>query len=86
MTWSDTYSSIQTGIVNGSVGQTSLGVYTNLRDVVNYFIPYNFGAEFVHLAMSSTSWGKLTADQQKVVQDAAPRSVRKSSTPPSRLS
>lgn len=71
MTWSDTYSSIQTGIVNGSVGQTSLGVYTNLRDVVNYFIPYNFGAEFVHLAMSSTSWGKLTADQQKVVQDAA---------------
>ena len=41
MTWSDTYSSIQTGIVNGSVGQTSLGVYTNLRDVVNYFIPYN---------------------------------------------
>ena len=71
MTWSDTYSSIQTGIVNGSVGQPSLGVYTNLRDVVNYFIPYNFGAEFVHLAMSSTSWGKLTADQQKVVQDAA---------------
>lgn len=71
MTWSDTYSSIQTGIVNGSVGQTALGVYTNLRDVVNYFIPYNFGAEFVHLAMSSASWNKLTADQQKVVQDAA---------------
>ena len=71
MTWSDTYSSIQTGIVNGSVGQTALGVYTNLRDVVNYFIPYNFGAEFVHLAMSSASWDKLTADQQKVVQDAA---------------
>jgi len=71
MTWSDTYSSIQTGIVNGSVGQTALGVYTNLRDVVNYFIPYNFSTEFVHLCMSSKSYNTLTAEQQEAVRSAA---------------
>lgn len=71
MTWSDTYSSIQTGIVNGSVGQTALGVYTNLRDVVNYFIPYNFSAEFVHLCMSAKAWDKLSDEQRTIVQDAA---------------
>lgn len=71
MTWSDTYSSIQTGIVNGSVGQTAMGVYTNLRDVVKYFIPYNFSAEFVHLCMSEKTWNELTPEQQKVVQEAA---------------
>lgn len=71
MTWSDTYSSIQTGIVNGSVGQTALGVYSNLRDVVNYFIPYNFSAEFVHLCMSDKTYQSLTTEQQQAIQDAA---------------
>ncbi len=71
MTWSDVYSSIQTGIVYGSTGQTAQGVHINLRDVVNYYIPYNYGPEQVHLNMSEVTWKKLSAEQQAAVQAAA---------------
>lgn len=69
--WSDTYTSIQTGIVDGCTGQTAVGVYTFVRDIVNYYIPYMYGPDYVHLVISQKTFDSLTAEQQDIITEAA---------------
>lgn len=69
--WSDTYTSIQTGIVDGCAGQTAVGVHANIRDIVNYYIPYMYGPDYVHFVISQKTFDSLTAEQQEIITTAA---------------
>ena len=75
--WSDTYTSIQTGIVDGTTGQTATGVYTFVRDVVNYYIPYMYGPDYVHLVISQKTFNHLSQEQQDIIQNAAETTISK---------
>lgn len=69
--WSDTYTSIQTGIVDGCAGQTAVGVHTFIRDIVKYYIPYMYGPDYVHFVISQKTFDALTPEQQEVITSAA---------------
>ena len=67
--WADTYSSIQTGVCDGSAGQTATGVYTQIRDVVNYFIPYHIVPEVYECLLSPVVYDLCTEEQVQIIKD-----------------
>lgn len=69
--FSEAFTAIQTGIVDGVIGSGAEGYYANFRDVINYYIPANTHFEQWYLYMNMESFEKLPEDLQKVVLDAA---------------
>ncbi len=69
--WTELYTAIQTGVVNGEAANIIFWDYEYFRDVLNYYVhtKHNFMAGL--LAMSQKSWDKLKPEHQKIVQDAA---------------
>lgn len=68
--YSDLYTSLQTGIVDGWFGGTPMANYQDQRDVIKYFIPYNIVPESASFFMSKQVYDRLPEDLQKVVRDA----------------
>ena len=68
--WADVYSSIQTGVCDGSSCQTSSLVYTALRDVINYYMPYQQVPEVVEYTMSKSVYDKVTDEQMEIIKAA----------------
>lgn len=68
--WADVYSSIQTGVCDGSSCQTSSLVYTALRDVIEYYIPYQQVPEVVEYTMSPAVYDKVTDEQMEIIKAA----------------
>jgi TRAP-type C4-dicarboxylate transport system substrate-binding protein len=62
---------MQTGIVEGAIGAGAEGYYSNLRDLVKYYLPVNDHFEMWFLYMNKETFNKLSPNQQKALQDAA---------------
>lgn len=66
MPYIDVYSSLQTGVVDGWIGGTSMINYIVFRDVIKYFTQYNTTFEATQYIMSMKAWNKLSSDDQEM--------------------
>lgn len=69
--FSEAFTAIQTGIVNGAIGSGGEGYYASFRDVTKYYLPVNSHFEIWWLQMSMDTWNKLTEDEKAVIEAAA---------------
>ena len=69
--FSEAFTAVQTGIVDGVVGSGAEGYYANFRDVIKYYLPVNTHFEQWYLYMNMETFSKLPDDLQKVVLDVA---------------
>lgn len=68
--FTDTYSSIQTGVVDGWIGAPAYEHYLSFRDVEDYYYAYNLYAEVLDIMVSKTVWDSFTPEQQTVIEEA----------------
>jgi len=69
--WSEVFTAIQTGVVDGDAANIIYWDYEYFRDTVDY---YNRTKQFFvtgNIAMNMEAWESLSPEHQKVVQDAA---------------
>ncbi len=67
--YSDAYSALQTGLVDGFTGGPAYGIYDGFRDVGQYYYCYDAICENVQILMSSKVFESLTKDQQQIVTE-----------------
>lgn len=74
--YSEAYSSMQTGVVDGGTGNCPEIVYQVFRDVVKHFVTFNMIFEPDDFVMNKELWDSLTPEQQKIIQDAVADEAR----------
>lgn len=67
----DTFTALQTGIVDGVLGFGANGVYANYRDLVKFFIPLRDFAQIWPVMINLELWQKLDDRQKEVLVKAA---------------
>ncbi|MDY3869480.1 MAG: TRAP transporter substrate-binding protein DctP [Pyramidobacter sp.] len=67
----ETFTALQTGIVDGIFGAGAEGYYANFRDVIKYYIPSNTHVEAWPLIINMELWESLSEGDQKIIADAA---------------
>lgn len=68
---SETFTSMQTGVVNGAIGMGAEGYYSNLGDMVKYYLPLNDHFECWYSIINMDKFNSLTANQQEALNTAA---------------
>ncbi len=68
---SDTFTALQTGIVDGVLGFGAVGNYVNYRDLVKYYIPLNDFIQLWPVMINLKLWEGLPEAQKKAVTQAA---------------
>lgn len=68
--YADLYTAMQTGVCNGWIGGTPQLNYSDFRDVIKYYVPYNVFAENIGFFMSQDVYDTLPADLQQIIVDA----------------
>lgn len=69
--FSDAFTAVQTGVVDGVIGSGAEGYYASFRDVTKYYIPSNTHFEVWYLIINKEYFDDLDADQQKMLTDVA---------------
>ena len=69
--FSEAFTAIQTGIVDGAIGSGAEGYWSSFRDLTKYYLPVNDHFEMWYLMMSNDTWRKLSDSEKKIVSDAA---------------
>ena len=65
--YSDLYTALQTGVVEGWYGGAAVHSYQGYRDVLKNYYNFNLFVESYQLVVSKKCWGKLTKAQQDVI-------------------
>jgi len=68
--YSDLYSALQTGVTDGWIGGTPQLNYTDFKDVIKYYVPYNVFAENIGFFMSQEVYDGVPAEYQTMIEDA----------------
>lgn len=68
--YTDTYSSMQTGVIDGWIGAPAYQHYLGYRDVENYYYAYNSLCEVFCVMVSKSTWDTLTPEQQQIMTEA----------------
>lgn len=68
---SDTFTALQTGIVDGVLGFGANGNYVNYRDLIKYYIPMNDFVQLWPVMINLQLWQKLTDKQKEIITRAA---------------
>lgn len=68
--YSDIFSSIQTGVIDGYGGGMPHTALKAFSDVVKYYYDYNLNAEFLPFLISKKTWDKLPAEWQEIITNA----------------
>ena len=76
--YADLYSALQTGVVDGAIGLTPQLAYSDFRDVIKYYIPYNIFVENIGFLMSKEVFEGLSPEYQKIVEEAFMKEARNS--------
>lgn len=63
--WNETYSAVQSGMVNGFLGANAGSAYNQFRDVIDYYLPICFAVDANRIVLSGKFWDSLTAEQQE---------------------
>ncbi|WP_163337580.1 TRAP transporter substrate-binding protein DctP [Desulfopila sp. IMCC35008] len=69
--FSDAFTAVQTGVVDGVIGSGAEGYYSSFRDVTKYYLPSNTHFEAWYLIISKKQFDKLSAEEQKQLQNVA---------------
>lgn len=69
--YSEAFTSMQTGIVDGVIGSGAEGYYASFRDLTKYYLPVNDHFEMWWLYMSMDVWNGLSAEEQAAVVASA---------------
>jgi len=68
LSWSEVYTSFQTGIVDGLIGSGAEGCYTLFRDVAKYYLAVNDHFENWYFYMNLDLWNSLSKEDQQLIQ------------------
>lgn len=71
LAWADTFTSMQTKIVNGAIGAGAEGYYSSFKDLVKYYLPLNDHFEMWYLYMNKDLFEKMSDENQQILLDAA---------------
>lgn len=69
--FSEAFTSMQTGIVDGVIGSGAEGYWSSFRDLTEYYLPVNDHFEMWFLYINESLWEKLSPEQQDAVHKAA---------------
>ncbi len=69
--FSEAFTAMQTGIVDGVIGSGAEGYWSSFRDLTNYYLPVNSHFEMWFLYINKSLWDKLSPEQQDAVMSAA---------------
>ena len=69
--FSDAFTAVQTGVVDGVIGSGAEGYYSSFRDVTKYYIPSNTHFEVWYLIINKETYDKLKPEQKKQLDDTA---------------
>lgn len=69
--FSEAFTAIQTGVVDGVIGSGAEGYYASFRDVTKAYIPANTHFEVWYMIISNKSLNSLDAEDQAAVKKAA---------------
>ncbi len=69
--FSEAFTAVQTGVVDGVIGSGAEGYYASFRDVTKTYIPINTHFEVWYMIINSASLAKLDIEDQAVLQKAA---------------
>lgn len=67
--YSEGFTAMQTGIVDGAIGSGAEGYYSSFRDVTKYYLPLNDHFEVWYLYMSLDIWNDLSDEEKKIIED-----------------
>lgn len=76
--YSDIFTSIQTGVIDGYGGGMPHTALMAFSDVVKYYYDYNLNAEFLPFMISQKTWDKLPAEWQDILMDACKEACEQS--------
>ena len=71
LAFSEAFTAMQTGIVDGVLGSGAEGYYSSFRDLTKFYLPVNSHFEVWFLYVSEASWKKLNEKEQKAMEAAA---------------
>lgn len=71
LAFSEAFTAMQTGIVDGAIGSGAEGYYSSFRDVTKYYLPVNDHFEMWYLYMSMDVYNSLSDEDKKMVEDVA---------------
>ncbi len=69
--FSDAFTAVQTGVVDGVIGSGAEGYYSSFRDVTKYYIPSNTHFEVWYLIINKELFDDLKPERQKILVDVA---------------
>jgi len=68
---SETFTAMQTGVVDGAIGMGAEGYYSNMADLLKQYIPINDHFEQWYMYINSDKFASLTETQQNALKVAA---------------
>lgn len=69
--FSDAFTAVQTGVVDGVIGSGAEGYYSSFRDVTKYYIPSNTHFEVWYLIINKETFDDLKPELKKQLEDVA---------------
>ncbi len=69
--FSETFTAVQTGVVDGIIGSGAEGYYSSFRDVTKFYVPLNTHFEVWYLIINKELYDKLPADQKQQLDAVA---------------
>ncbi|MCW8884799.1 MAG: TRAP transporter substrate-binding protein DctP, partial [Motiliproteus sp.] len=69
--FSEAFTAVQTGVVDGVIGSGAEGYYASFRDVTRTYVPVNTHFEVWYMIINSESLADLDGDDRKALQQAA---------------
>ncbi len=69
--YSEAFTSMQTGIVDGAIGSGAEGYYSSFRDLTEYYMPVNDHFEIWYLQMSMDVWNDISVEEQEAIMASA---------------
>ena len=69
--FSEAFTAVQTGVVDGVIGSGAEGYFASFRDVTKSYIPLNTHFEIWFLVINQERFNDLDADQQKALEAAS---------------
>jgi TRAP-type C4-dicarboxylate transport system substrate-binding protein len=69
--FSDAFTAVQTGVVDGVIGSGAEGYYSSFRDVTKFYIPSNTHFEVWYLIINKETFDKLKPELKKQLEEVA---------------
>ncbi len=69
--YGDIYTSMQTGVCDGTSGMPSFGLYYEFRDVIKYAVDYNYLVEDHAILINTKLLEGMPEEYQKIIREAA---------------